>query len=118
MRIFNNPPKASTSGAVSRRFSTTELELAAGVRVSVTRAKSVDGSNSVYVFKVLLLVLVVGMGAVFFTIFSQTSDSSVAPAPVQVVVHTPTSISQGDCAKSCLGEGYTHIRCGEFLCSS
>jgi len=118
MRIFNNPSKASTSSAISRRFSRTEFELAAGVRASVTRAKSVDGSSSVSVFKVLLLVVVVGMGTVFFTIFSQTSDSSVAPAPVQVVVHVPTLISQGDCAKSCLEEGYPHIRCGELPCSS
>ena len=118
MKRFNNQSKASTSGAVSRRFSTTELELVAGVRASITRAKSVDGSNSVSVFKVLLLVVVVGMGTVFFTIFSQTSDLSVAPAPVQVVVHAPTLISQGDCAKSCLSEGYPHIRCGELPCSS
>lgn len=109
MTASDNLPKVSTSGVVSRRFSTTELEPAAEAQGLVASAKFVVERSSVPVFKIPRSVLASTMVMVVFlcVVFSQAPDSSIVPAPVRVLA--PRS-SAGVCS--------TTRRCCHPWCST
>ena len=117
MKSFNNQPKASTSGAVSRRFSTTELECAAEAYGLVALAERVFERGSEFLFKVLrrlvltvaatatvavIVAVIVIVAVFFFAGFSQAPDSSIAPAPTQVPAsQQDTVVTLGTAPSTC-----------------
>ena len=94
MTASDNLPKVSTSGVVSRRFLTTELEPAAEAQGLVASAKFVVERSSVAVFTIPRSVLASTMAMVVFlcVVFSQAPDSSIVPAPVRVLAPAPVQV--------------------------
>lgn len=114
MERFNNRPKASASGAVSRRYSTTELEPAIEAYGLVVLAGRVFERGLEFVSKVLrsalavIVAVIVVMAVFFFAGFSQAPHSSIAPAPTQVPASQRDTVvilgtAPGTCACSSAG---------------
>ena len=113
MKRFHNRPKASTSRAVSRRFSTTELEPAAEAQGLVASAKFVVERSSVSVFKIPRSVLASTMAMVVFlcVVFSQAPDSSIVPAPVRVLAQRDAVVILGVAPDTCPCSGVDSSLC-------